>query len=111
MYLWWRTWHDDQRRLWAERFVSGDPKEAKQHHSDDLAFRWATNLNAPSVSRLEFTDEKGQTKTVNNGGSRFSEQDRAYHLRGADLVSTQEKAEAHPAEPGSSPGSSTELPF
>ena len=30
MYLWWRTWHDDDRRLWAERFTSGDPTEAKQ---------------------------------------------------------------------------------
>ena len=111
MYLWWRTWHDDQRKLWAERFTSGDPKEAKQHHADDLRFGWAGGLAAPSVTSLEFTDEHGHTKTVNGGGSRDSEADRAYYRRGADLVSTQEKAEAHPAEPGSNPGSSTDLPF
>jgi len=41
MYLWWRTWHDNDRRLWAERFTAGDPAEAKQRHRDDLTFTWA----------------------------------------------------------------------
>ena len=56
MYLWWRTWHDDQRRLWAERFTSGDPKEALQRHADDLRFGWAAALDGAGVSSLEFTD-------------------------------------------------------
>ena len=114
MYLWWRTWHDDRRRLWAERFTSGDPKEALQRHADDLRFGWAAALDGAGVSSLEFTDEGGKVKVVADGTERMSDTDRAYYASGADLVSTQAKAEAQPAEPGSNPGSSTdddELPF
>ena len=114
MYLWFRTWHDDERRLWAERFTSGDPSEAKQRHRDDLTFGWASGLNAPGVSPLTFTDEKKQPTQVAGGVERNSDADRAYYLAGADLVSTTVKAEAQPSEPGSSPGGSTDyddLPF
>ena len=114
MYLWWRTWHDEQRRFWAEKFTSGDPKEALQRHRDDLLFGWAAGLNAPGVTPLDFTDEKGLNKVIAGGAERLSDADRAYYARGADLLSTQDKAEAQPAEPGSNPGSSTDyddLPF
>lgn len=113
MYLWWLTWHDDDRRLWAERFTSGDPAEAKQRHRDHLDFGWASGLHAPGVSPLTFTDENKQPTQVAGGTERNSEPDRTYYARGADLVSTQVKAEAQPAEPGSNPGSSTDfdLPF
>lgn len=113
-YMWWRVWHDDQRRVWAEPFTSGDPAEAKQRHADDLNFTWARGVRAPIVSDLEFTNEQGSTATVRDGVRREQPEDRVYTAVGAGKVSTQEKAEAHPAEPGSTPGGSTddyELPF
>lgn len=79
MYLWWRTWHDEDRRLWAERFTSGDPTEAKQRHRDDLHFRWAEGLHAPGVTTLDFTDEKGLNKIVAGGAERLSDTDRNWY--------------------------------
>jgi len=111
MYLWWRTWRDDRRQVWAEKFVSGDPREAKQHHREHLQFGWTAGLNDPGVTTLEFCDEDGKTVEVAPGWRRGSPADRAYASGGADVVSTPEKAEAPPAEPGSTPGSSTDLPF
>lgn len=111
MYLWWRIWHDDERRVWAERQTSGDPAEAKKNHARDKDFAWASGLRVASVSPLEFSDDKTSTMYVAAGWARDTEADRPYHGRGADQVSTQVKAEVQPAEPGSSPGGSTELPF
>lgn len=81
MYLWWRMWHDENRKLWVERFVNGDPKTSKQAHADDIRFGWASGLVAPSVSSLEFTDENNHTKTVASGASRNLPQDDAYYAR------------------------------
>ena len=70
-YLWFRTWHDDANRLWAERFLSGDPAEAKQRHADDLRFGWArTGDRNPSVSDLTFHNETGSTVIVKEGKQR-----------------------------------------
>lgn len=117
-YMWWRVWLDDQRRTWAEPFTSGDPAEAKQRHADDLNFTWAGGLHAPLVTDLNFSNEKGASAVVRDGLRRDSAADRAYTTRGAGKVSTPDKAEAQPAEPGSTPGGSTgaaltlrELPF
>ena len=79
MYLWWRTWHDDRRRFWAERFTAGDPAEAKQRHRDDLRFGWAKGLNAPGVTTLDFTDENGLNKIVAGGAERLSDEDRTWY--------------------------------
>ena len=91
MYLWWRTWHDNDRRLWAERFTAGDPAEAKQRHRDDLTFTWAGSVNAPGVTDLEFTDENGLNKTVTGGTQRLSEDDRTWY---AALASPSADADA-----------------
>ena len=114
MFMWWRTWHDEDRRMWAERFLNGDPKLAKQQHADDLRFRWADGLTAPTVTGLEFTDENGHTRIITGGVVRETPADRAYYVGGAETVLTRGKAEAHLADPGSTPGSSTgdyNLPF
>ena len=79
MYLWWRTWHDDRRRFWAERFTEGDPAAAKQKHREHLRFRWADGLNAPGVTTLDFTDENGLNKIVAGGAERLSEEDRTWY--------------------------------
>jgi hypothetical protein len=70
-YLWFRTWQDDANRLWAERFLAGDPAEAKQHHADDLRFAWArTGDRNPAVSDLTFHNETGSTVIVKEGKQR-----------------------------------------
>lgn len=70
-YLWFRTWHDSDNRLWAERFLSGDPSEAKQHHADDCTFRWTnTQQHNPSVTDLTFHNETGSIVTVKTGRER-----------------------------------------
>ena len=79
MYLWWRTWHDDKRRFWAERYTSGDPAEALRMHRDDLRFSWAKGLNAPGVTTLDFTDENGLNKIVAGGAERLSDEDRVWY--------------------------------
>ena len=79
MYLWWRTWHDDDRRFWAEKFTSGDPAEARRLHREHLRFEWAEQLNAPGVTTLDFTDEKGLNKIVAGGAERLSDTDRAWY--------------------------------
>ena len=91
MYLWWRTWHDDDRRLWAERFTEGDPATAKQKHREHLSFRWANGLNAPGVTTLDFTDEKGLNKIVAGGAERLSDEDRTWYaaLTPTDQPATQ----------------------
>lgn len=111
MLMWWRTWHDAERRLWADRQMAGDPAEGKKQHAADKKFGWADGLFAPAVSPLEFTDENGHSQYIAAGWARELPEDRAYYVGGADQVSTQVKAEVQPAEPGSSPGGSTELPF
>jgi hypothetical protein len=70
-YLWFRTWQDDANRLWAERFLAGDPSEAKQHHADDLRFAWARSGDRnPAVSDLTFHNETGSTVIVKEGKQR-----------------------------------------
>lgn len=99
MYLWWRTWHDEDRRLWAERFVSGDPATAKKQHKEDLQFGWASALTAPGVSGLEFTDENGKNAMIVGGTSRELTKDRAF-------------ATGSPApKPPDAPDTSDSLPF
>ena len=89
MYLWWRTWHDDNRRFWAERYTSGDPAEALKMHRDDLRFGWAKAVNAPGVTTLDFTDENGLNKIVAGGAERLSDEDRVWY---AALTPTAEPA-------------------
>ena len=77
MLIWWRIQQDDERRLWAERMIDGDPATAKRQHAQDKRFAWADGHN-PTVSPLEFYDDQGRTHYVAAGYARETETDRTF---------------------------------
>ena len=109
-YLWFRTWQDDANRLWAERFLAGDPAEAKRHHADDLRFAWArTGDRNPSVSDLTFHNETGSTVIVKEGNQRED----ARQTNGTGVTPTPEQVAEWiiPTSPTITEPNSQELPF
>lgn len=109
-YLWFRTWQDDDNRLWAERFLAGDPAEAKQHHADDLRFAWAqTAHHNPAVSDLTFHNETGSTVIVKEGKQR--EEARQSNVAGATHTPQHIAAKLTPTPPPPTQPDNHNLPF
>lgn len=113
MLMWWRTWHDTERRLWAERQMTGDPAEGKRGHADDKQFRWTTpDMRAPAVTPLEFTDENGKGRFIASAFARDNTDDRQFLATGAapHRTTTSTTTPPPPTTPAPTPADD-DLPF
>lgn len=109
MLMWWRIQQDDDRRVWAERMLNGDPADAKRHHAQDKKFNWADGHN-PTVSPLEFYDDQGRTSYVASGFARETDEDRKFRTGGTPTTtSTQPPTPTVPPPPA--PDTDHDLPF
>ena len=112
MLIWFRTWHDDHRRLWAERLTDGDPATARNNHSRDRRFGWTTpDMHNPTVSPLEFYGDGKPARYVAAGSVRETDDDRRF-MTGATPPPTP-TANAPQTPPPSAPAATVDddLPF
>lgn len=108
MLIWWRTWHDDERRLWADRQMTGDPADGKKQHAADKQFRWIEDgMHAPAISPLEFVTE-GRGQYIAAGFVRETDTDRHYNIGGTPPPATDNQPQTPPTPPRSR---HDELPF
>ena len=111
MLVWWRTWHDDKRRVWAERQMTGDPADGKRHHAADKQWRWVTTkMHAPAVSPLEFVDENGRASYIASGFVRELDADRQFNT-GATHPATQPTTTITAPAPTTTTVTDDDLPF
>jgi len=109
MLIWWRIWHDDDRRVWADRQLEGDPATAKRKHAADCRFDWVEHGHAPAVSGLEFYSDDQHSHLVAAGTRRDSPADRQW--QGATLTPTKPSQPQPPAAPDPTVTDDDDLPF
>lgn len=81
-----RLWHDDQRRLWADRYSNTDLRLARQYHADDLKFGWRLTGQHDRMVTALYGDD-GRVRTEVAPGAREDQVDvqpRTFHERVAD---------------------------
>lgn len=67
-YWWWREWHDDKRRMWAQRMSETSPHEARAGHARDKQGSWCSDeMVGPRVSTLWVTSDQ-RTSELADGG-------------------------------------------
>ena len=110
MLYWWRTWHDDHRRLWADRQQHGDPAEAKRQHTADRRFGWVqSDMAAPAVGPLIFTDHTGRDSYIAASQVRETDADRQFNIGATPTPTSAPKAADTP--PPAAPAPDDDLPF
>lgn len=110
MLIWWRIWHDDDRRVHADRILEGDPATAKTKHTADCRFDWAEGLNAPAVSPLEFYSDQHKSHFVAAGKRRDTDTDRNWR-RGGPTPPAPQHDNTTPPPPTNLSDDDDDLPF